>query len=1426
MMFLRIAAFMKNRNVKRLLKYVGCLICVNGLFAAGQAMGGYSLQFGGAEYVSILHDDVMNVSAVTLEMWFYWDNTQQVNAVEFLIGKDTEQLEIHTGGGSGNHGLRFIPTTGVYLDTPTYAFSSTNWHHVAFVYDPAQSLAKGYVDGVEVSVTKGGSNPIDTLIKESTVPLRLGVRNALEHYLTGRICDVRVWNTVRTGNEIQTNMHRRLTGNEPGLVAYYRMDEGSGTVLGDSGPNGLGGAIVGASWVEDSPLPDSAALASGIVAHWNFDTDFTATLGGATYNATGYGGVTNDRSRRRFDGASAKFDRSQSGYLRAESSPFTQSNYTYAAWYYLDVEEIMGDNRYFILEASNGSNWPASYGLRRIDEQQSGQVHVSQVSGGGVYTNFPSGTHRQWHHIAVTFDASAVTDGDPESTQFRTYLDGVLVDDTLKISAALDVSSNLVIGGHRDGTGRNWHGWIDEVAVWDRVLTETEITWLQSNPIVQAAPEVDFDRPMYGHTQSLAWGTLNTATSGYDVEISRDGLAWAAYATTAYADATNLTVDASEFESMGTIQFRVRARATGDHGIGPWGNSAVRTVAKAMASVVLADLVQTYDGTVRSVTATSDPADLVIDFTYDGNAWAPTNAGSYAVAGTVVDTNWEGFAEGTLVVAKAAQTITFEQIVPQLTTNVVMLSATASPSGLPVTFSVDSGDAVLADGTNLTFTGAGGVSIVASQAGDTNWLAAASVTNTFEVSLTPQPDALVFAPPTPQTFNTTNALSTSGGTGTGLVSYTVLSGPGEIVDGTNLLATSGTGEFNIQATKAADTMYAAQSVISTVEVRRAPQTINFTAIGQQFWTNSVAVSATASSGLGIALAVGSGPAILAGSNSPTTLTFDGYGAVSIVASQTGDTNWLAAASVTNTFDVIGPELAVLGTNDAVVVSGNEIDIAHGTDFGAALVGLQTVTNVFAVTNAGTGTLTFSSVATNGSESTSFTLLDLPATLAAGATNAFSVVFDPIVGGTNAATFTFHFDGTNSPYTVHMEGIGLGGAIALSTNELSITGTYYGSDPSARTLSLYNTGAPEFNWTHTIAYCDGAADWLTVTPPNGMLGIDGQISLTNAVALTNLSAGTYFATNHIWAADATNSPQSYVIQLNVTQRALTITATPQRKKYGETLTGQTGYTLFTVGEDQLAGSEEVTTVTVSYLAGHTSDAAAGVYENAIVLSGAVGSPGFSAANYEIDFISGVLTVDPWIQASAGEYGAIDPDGETVVPYGDAQLFNFMPDPWYAVQDVWVNGVSQGAISSFNWQNVLATGTITVHFAEAYVTNNTPVAVPELWMSHFGLTNDMDTLVQQDLGFGVETWKIYVMDANPTNGVGLLRLDSMQLGETNRVEWIVSSNRVYTLYDSTNLHHGVTNWVMGPFQPLESGVWSHEVPVHHQERSFYRVTVELP
>jgi hypothetical protein len=106
------------------------------------------------------------------------------------------------------------------------------------------------------------------------------------------------------------------------------------------------------------------------------------------------------------------------------------------------------------------------------------------------------------------------------------------------------------------------------------------------------------------------------------------------------------------FTGSGSVT--LSANQSGD---GSW-NSAPQTnvtfnVIKATATVTLSGTNQTYNGTTRTVTATTVPAGKTVDITYDGSVTAPFTAGSYEVVATMNDLMYQGGATGTLVIVNA-----------------------------------------------------------------------------------------------------------------------------------------------------------------------------------------------------------------------------------------------------------------------------------------------------------------------------------------------------------------------------------------------------------------------------------------------------------------------------------------------------------------------------------------------------------------------------------------------------------------------------------------------------------------------------------------------------------------------------------------------------------------------------------------------------
>jgi hypothetical protein len=116
-------------------------------------------------------------------------------------------------------------------DTPIKSTSrvTTNaWVHVAATRSRASGIVLVFVDGVLEGVGAGNTNALS-----AWPTINIGGR-AGRDFFVGLMADLRIWATVRSQAQILDNMHRRLSGNEAGLVGYYRLDDDAGATIHDS----------------------------------------------------------------------------------------------------------------------------------------------------------------------------------------------------------------------------------------------------------------------------------------------------------------------------------------------------------------------------------------------------------------------------------------------------------------------------------------------------------------------------------------------------------------------------------------------------------------------------------------------------------------------------------------------------------------------------------------------------------------------------------------------------------------------------------------------------------------------------------------------------------------------------------------------------------------------------------------------------------------------------------------------------------------------------------------------------------------------------------------------------------------------------------------------------------------------------------------
>jgi hypothetical protein len=247
-------------------------------------------------------------------------------------------------------------------------------------------------------------------------------------------------------------------------------------------------------------------------------------------------------------------------------------------------------------------------------------------------------------------------------------------------------------------------------------------------------------------------------------------------------------------------------------------------------------------------------------------------------------------------------------------TDLTLTTSGGSGSGAVSYTAVDgtaSGCSISAGSLRVTSTGT--CLVTATKAGDGNYNSASSPQTTVTFGQADQSPLSINS--TSGTYGTGLTLTTSGGSGTGAVSYSAVDGTASGCSVTaGILSVTSTGTCLVTATKAADTDYnAVSSPSTTVSIAQAPQSIMFTSqpSAQPQVGGAYTVAATADSGLPVAFSID--PASGAGVCSITgaVVSFTAAGLCIIDANQTGNGNYLASAqgqqNVTVTAPVAGQE---------------------------------------------------------------------------------------------------------------------------------------------------------------------------------------------------------------------------------------------------------------------------------------------------------------------------------------------------------------------------------------------------------------------------------------------------------------------------------------------------------------------------------------
>ncbi len=237
------------------------------LISSNLSSQNFALQFDGTnDKIGVLDSPELNpTSALTVEAWINaneWAGSIWGACIISKQGTDPDKGYGFTVGENGriefNHSIEEGWTavqTGQILGLNT-------WYHIAGVYNGTEM--KLYVNGIEQASVgvQGDATPGEGVVMNfgdnPTWPGR---------FFNGKMDELRIWDIARTESEIQQHMSEELTGNEPGLVGYWNMNEGTGTTIADGSGNGNSGTLLNmdeGAWVDGFTPPGADVGVLGI----------------------------------------------------------------------------------------------------------------------------------------------------------------------------------------------------------------------------------------------------------------------------------------------------------------------------------------------------------------------------------------------------------------------------------------------------------------------------------------------------------------------------------------------------------------------------------------------------------------------------------------------------------------------------------------------------------------------------------------------------------------------------------------------------------------------------------------------------------------------------------------------------------------------------------------------------------------------------------------------------------------------------------------------------------------------------------------------------------------------------------------------------------------------------------------------------------
>ena len=445
-----------------------------------------NVQLGSSQdEITITSDPLMNSNEITLSAWVYPRSKPGNFANRPLTVFGRWEINV------ANEVFRFKVTEDnkIYFQAGSESFKSgqinyDTWSHIAITVN-SNGTVKSYLNGNYVDETNF-STPLNVNSQSNLTIGSLPSSNGTWYLFDGKLDELGYWNKVLTSQEIAN-----LFSGSADILLNGTVSAENNQIKNVADPTDAQDAAT-KSYIDSlianlqsqidqiNSTQPQYDLTEGLVAYYPFNGNANdasgngnnGTVSGATLTANKDGDVNSAYS---FDGDGDIItipNNDNINYPQITISAMIRPTR------YTALEQDQGDNQQVIVSNAPQDGWGSGFEFKTFGEtDNNGNQYLSLGVSGTVNGNFSSQTDNigmslnQWSHVVYTHDDDYI----------KFYLNGQLVSSEDSPGTNFDNQNPISIGS-RPSIRHVFSGGIDDVGIWNKILTAEEIEYLYSNP--------------------------------------------------------------------------------------------------------------------------------------------------------------------------------------------------------------------------------------------------------------------------------------------------------------------------------------------------------------------------------------------------------------------------------------------------------------------------------------------------------------------------------------------------------------------------------------------------------------------------------------------------------------------------------------------------------------------------------------------------------------------------------------------------------------------------------------------------------------------------------------------------------------------------------------------------------------------------------